>query len=76
MENAGKAAGLGYVLRLAGKSRILLLLSAIFSIISGLCTFIPYYIVYQVMVRLFRGSIILSEIRFSIMAYMRQSQLP
>lgn len=47
--------GIGYLLTLAGKQKVLLLLSAIFSVCSALCTFVPYVMVYRVLLFLFRG---------------------
>lgn len=48
-----RANGLGYILQLAGNNKSLLALSALFSVLSGLCTFAPYIMSYQVLVRIF-----------------------
>lgn len=50
-----ESAGMGYLLELAGKEKILLFLSAIFSVLSALCTFIPFVMVYKVLLFLFEG---------------------
>lgn len=47
--------GMGYLLQLAGKQKFFILLSAIFSICSALCTFIPFVMVYRVLLFLFEG---------------------
>lgn len=52
-----KSAGMGYLLKLAGKQKILLLFSAIFSVLSALCTFIPFIMVYNVLMFLFDGGV-------------------
>lgn len=46
-------ASVGYLFKLAGKSSILLLLSAIFSIISGIMDFVPLVMLYRVLMFLF-----------------------
>jgi ABC-type multidrug transport system, ATPase and permease components len=45
--------GMGYVLKLAGKSRWLLFASGICSVLSGLCSFVPYVMVYRTLMFLF-----------------------
>lgn len=52
-----KSAGMGYLLKLAGKQKILLLFSAIFSVLSALCTFVPFIMVYNVLMFLFDGGV-------------------
>lgn len=47
--------GMGYLLQLAGKQKLFILLSAIFSICSALCTFVPFVMVYRVLLFLFQG---------------------
>lgn len=50
----------GYLFRLAGKSSLLLLASAIFSIISGIMDFVPLVMLYRVLLFLFgdqRGTV-------------------
>lgn len=47
--------GIGYLLQLAGKQKFFILLSAIFSICSALCTFVPFVMVYRVLLFLFEG---------------------
>jgi ATP-binding cassette subfamily B protein len=49
-------AGVGYLMGLTGKNRPLLAASALFSVLSGLCGFVPYVMVYQVLLFLFSGS--------------------
>jgi len=44
---------LGYLFTLAGKNKFLLLISALFSILSSLCSFIPFLMVYNVFSFLF-----------------------
>ncbi len=46
--------GIGYLLKLAGKQKFFILLSAIFSICSALCTFVPFVMVYKVLLFLFQ----------------------
>ncbi|MBO1307661.1 ABC transporter ATP-binding protein [Enterococcus sp. 669A] len=46
-------ASVGYLFKLAGKSSILLLFSAIFSIISGIMDFVPLVMLYRVLMFLF-----------------------
>lgn len=53
--NEQNSTGIGYLLELAGRQKIFLLLSALFSICSALCTFIPFVMVYQVLLFLFNG---------------------
>lgn len=65
MRNNEKGAGLKYIFGLAGKNKILLLISAVFSVCSGLCTFVPYLCIYQVMVYLFQGNIDMNQILHS-----------
>ena len=50
-----KRAGMRYLLTLAGKQKLFLLLSAIFSVCSALCTFVPFIMVYRVLLLLFQG---------------------
>lgn len=45
--------GMGYVLKLAGKSRWLLFASGICSVLSGICSFVPYVMVYRTLMFLF-----------------------
>lgn len=52
-ESKKAQAGMGYVLKLAGKSKWLLFASGIFSTLSGICAFIPYVMVYRTMMFLF-----------------------
>ncbi|MDR1015279.1 MAG: ABC transporter ATP-binding protein/permease [Coriobacteriales bacterium] len=52
----GSKVGLGYLMGLAGRNRPLLALSALLSVLSGLCGFVPYVMVYQVLLFLFGGS--------------------
>ena len=47
------SSGIKYLFKLAGKQRIYLVLSAIFSVLSSLCTFIPFVMVYRVLLLLF-----------------------
>lgn len=47
--------GIGYLMHLAGRQKWFLLLSAIFAVLSALCTFIPFVMVYQVLLFLFGG---------------------
>ena len=56
MEGKGsrkKQAGMGYVLKLAGKSKWLLFASGLFSVLSGICSFVPYVMVYRTFMFLF-----------------------
>ena len=46
MENTRKS-GIAYLFQLAGKYKLHLALSAVFGILSALCTFIPYIMVYK-----------------------------
>ncbi|MDL2214064.1 hypothetical protein LJB76_00725 [Clostridia bacterium OttesenSCG-928-O13] len=50
-----KTSGAGYLFQLAGNSKWLLLLSAIFSVVGTLCSFVPYVMVYRVLMFLFAG---------------------
>ena len=52
-ENEKRQASMGYVLNLAGKSKWLLFASGIFSVLSGICSFIPYVMVYRTLMFLF-----------------------
>lgn len=54
MEEKSKS-GLSYLFTLAGKNKLLILLSAIFSVASALCTFVPFVMVYRVLLFLFEG---------------------
>ena len=56
MENTRKS-GIAYLFQLAGKYKLHLALSAVFGILSALCTFIPYIMVYKTLLLLFSGSI-------------------
>ena len=60
MENKRKS-GMAYLFQLAGKYKLHLALSAIFGILSALCTFIPYIMVYQTLLLLFSGNIDLAQ---------------
>ena len=42
-----KKSGISYLLELAGKYRLHLALSAVFGVLSALCSFVPYIMVYQ-----------------------------
>lgn len=53
--NQEKGLGIGYLMQLAGHQKRLVLLSAIFSIFSSLCTFVPNVMVYRVLLFLFEG---------------------
>lgn len=55
------ASGIGYLLRLAGKQKLFILLSAIFSVCSALCTIVPFVMVYKVLLFLFHGGANTSE---------------
>lgn len=55
MENTRKS-GIAYLLQLAGKYKLHLALSAVFGILSALCTFIPYIMVYKTLLLLFGGN--------------------
>ena len=55
MENTRKS-GIAYLLQLAGKYKLHLALSAVFGILSALCTFIPYIMVYKTILLLFGGN--------------------
>ncbi len=55
MENTRKS-GIAYLLQLAGKYKLHLVLSAVFGILSALCTFIPYIMVYKTLLLLFGGN--------------------
>ncbi|MGL5514545.1 MAG: ABC transporter transmembrane domain-containing protein, partial [Sporomusa sp.] len=48
--------GIGYLLQLAGRNKFLMLLSAIFSVFSSLCSFVPFAMVYRILMFLFAGS--------------------
>lgn len=48
--------GIGYLLLLAGRNKFLMLLSAIFSVFSSLCSFIPFVMVYRILMFLFAGN--------------------
>ncbi|MGF6906393.1 ABC transporter ATP-binding protein [Fusobacterium sp. PH5-44] len=48
---------ISYLLTLAGKNKILLFISAIFSILGALCSFIPFFMVYNVLTFLFNKNI-------------------
>ena len=48
---------LGYLFFLAGKNKFLLLISAIFSILSSLCSFIPFLMVYNVLDLVFTDTV-------------------
>lgn len=66
-----QASGLGAILRLAGKNRVLLLLSAFFSVVGTLCSFIPFIMVYKVLMFLFEGGgDIDTAIRYGVIAAM------
>lgn len=48
--------GMGYLARLAGRNKMFLLLSAVFSVLSSLCSFVPFVMVYRVLMFLFEGN--------------------
>ena len=51
-----KISNMGYLLKLAGNQTKYLLLSAIFSVLGSICTFIPFVMVYNVFLFLFSGN--------------------
>lgn len=51
-----KKSGIGYIFELAGKNKILLVISAFFSVLSGLCTFVPFVMVFNTLLFLFQGT--------------------
>lgn len=51
-----KKSGIAYLLELAGKHRLHLLFSALFGVLSSLCAFIPYVMVYRTLMFLFGGT--------------------
>ena len=51
-----KKSGISYLLELAGKYRLHLALSAVFGVLSALCSFVPYIMVYQTLLFLFEGN--------------------
>jgi ATP-binding cassette subfamily B protein len=51
-----RPSGIAYLLRLAGNYRLHLALSAVFSVFSALCAFIPYLMIYRTLLFLFEGS--------------------
>lgn len=68
-ESKTSSGGIGYVLHLAGKSRNLLIVSAVFSVASGLCTFIPFVMVFQTFLDLFEGTGSVSDaLRYGVIA--------
>ena len=48
-----KKTGMAYLLELAGKYKLHLALSAFFGVLSALCSFIPYVMVYRTLLFLF-----------------------
>ncbi|MCB8816714.1 ABC transporter ATP-binding protein [Desulfosporosinus shakirovi] len=60
-ENENKS-GLGYLLGMVGSNKNFLYLAIGFSIISGLCTFVPYVMVYKTVLFLFNGAGRMSEV--------------
>ena len=51
-----KKTGLSYLLELAGKYKVHLAVSAIFGVLSALCSFVPYVMVYRTLLFLFNGN--------------------
>lgn len=52
-----KKSGMAYLLQLAGKYKLHLALSAVLGVLSALCTFLPYVMVYKTLLLLFEGSV-------------------
>ena len=53
---AKRRSGMAYLLHLAGRYRLHLALSALFSVMSALCSFVPFVMVYQVLLFLIEGN--------------------
>lgn len=51
-----KKSKIAYLFELAGKHRLHLALSALFGVLSSLCAFIPYVMVYRTLMFLFGGT--------------------
>ena len=51
-----KESGMTYLFRLAGKYKFHLIISAVFSICSAVCSFVPFVMVYKVLMFLIEGS--------------------
>lgn len=51
-----KKSGIAYLLELAGKYRLHLALSALLGVLSSLCAFVPYVMVYRTLMFLFGGN--------------------
>lgn len=60
-ENENKS-GLGYLLGMVGSDKNFLYLGIVFSVISGLCTFVPYVMVYKTVLFLFNGAGEMAEV--------------
>lgn len=64
-----KKTGMAYLLELAGKYKLHLTLSAFFGVLSALCSFIPYVMVYRTLLFLFDGAADVSAaLRYGIIA--------
>lgn len=64
-----KKTGMAYLLELAGKYKLHLALSAFFGVLSALCSFIPYVMVYRTLLFLFDGAADVSAaLRYGIIA--------
>lgn len=64
-----KKTGMAYLLELAGKNKLHLALSAFFGVLSALCSFIPYVMVYRTLLFLFDGAADVSAaLRYGIIA--------
>lgn len=55
-DKAKKKSGVAYLLKLAGRHRLHLALSALFGVLSALCAFVPYVMVYHTLLFLFDGA--------------------
>lgn len=56
MDTKKSKSSIGYLFQMAGSSKNSLYLAIIFSILSGLCTFVPYVMVFQTVLFLFNGT--------------------
>ncbi len=64
-----KKTGMAYLLELAGKYKLHLALSAFFGVLSALCSFIPYVMVYRTLLFLYDGAADVSAaLRYGIIA--------
>lgn len=52
----GKKAGISYLFSLTEKNKGFIIVAALFSVLSGLCTFVPYVMVFRTILFLFSGN--------------------